>query len=268
MLASRFATRGRHRAFSLLEVIIASAVLAITVTGAVTAMYTSSRMSRDARYDIMAMEALNRQIELLKAADYENLGPPVANVPDFVGLATNNFVRGDSPLTPEPWETPFQYDPEYADNAPVFTVDYQWYGFGVATNGSDQDIQVDASTWPDDIDGSQFVGSYLTTPQGAWGGGGQIMRITGATASGTGASRRVRFTLTARLINDFTNDQQARVAFSAGTPYQIDGGKWCRVSVSWLPPWANARAAASGGTAEDYRQRRVRDVFIGDLNPT
>lgn len=266
MYPARFSTR--RRGFSLLEVIIASGVLAITVTGAITAMYVTSRMARDARYDIMAMEALNRQVELLKAGDYENLGPRYIDVPDFEGLPTNNYVRGDSPLAPEPWEAPLVYDPGVPDNAPTFTVDYQWYGFGIGTNGSDQDIQVDASTWPADIDGTEFIGSYLTTPQGPWTGGGQAMLITGATASGTGASRRIRFTLSARLINDFTNGTQARVAFGAGTPFQIDGGKWCRVSVSWLPPWAESRAAATGNTVETYRQTRIRDVFIGDIDPT
>lgn len=244
----------RRRAFTMVEVIVAAGILAITVLGAVSAMFVTSRMARDSRYEVMAMEAINRQIELIKATNYDQLGPG--------GPAGSNFVAGDGAT--EAWETPFQYDPEFAENSPQFIQSFQWYGFGVATNGSASTIQLDASTWPA---GVNFVGSFVTAPQISGSpGGAQMSRIVAQSDTGTGASRRIQFTLDARLTTSHTNSQNVDVAFGPGTICYIDGGKWCRVTVRWLPTWAKNKDINDPNNDEIIT--RSRDIFIGDPNPT
>lgn len=261
----------RRRAFTMVEVIIASAILAITVLAAITAMFAASRMARDARYDMMAMEALNRQVEVLRTSEYEYLGN-TSNVNyhpyNFVAAALDDNDTSDDAADREAWEDGFAYDPGHPDNAPIFTYNYEWYGFGVATGGSGNTLVIDATNWPDDVfaNVSDFVGSYVTSPvyqdeesEVDNPGGGQIARIQSASTTGVGAGRQITFNLDMQVTPDFTQVTALSPPFQAGTYYQMDGGKWCRVSVEWQPPWSEDPAD---------RQRRIRDIFIADPDPS
>jgi prepilin-type N-terminal cleavage/methylation domain-containing protein len=200
-------------AFSLLEVLIASTILAIVLLGAITGLLFVSRMSLAAQQDLMAMEVLERESELIRAApNYRALGDP-----DMAVAHPTNPVYTDQSFTIRRERV---YDPQFPDSAPIFTLDYTWYGFGEATGGSSDSLDFDQDDWPEGVD---MTGRYVILREGT--GAGQMARITDHTPG--------RFELDA-AFNGY-GISNLLVAPASGTRFEVDGGKWVRVTARWRP---------------------------------
>lgn len=207
-----------RRGLSLTEVLIASAILTVVTLGSIGSLVMSSRVSRDAVEDLMAVEFLNRQSELIKSNRfYTTLG-----VSDFTGT------------------TQFQYDPSDigADIAPTFDVTYEWYGFGTVTGATSTSVSFDGSAWPDDVD---FTGHRI------------LIRPTGLFSSAGIANISDHNTTTDTFTTDCAmnswTDSNWSFSVPTGAYFEVDGGKWCRVTLEWT-------------TASGTDRELSRDVFI------
>jgi hypothetical protein len=203
-------------------VLIASTILAIGVLGAVTGILFVTRMSLAARQDMIVAGLLNREVELIRAApSYEALGNP-----GMAGPHPTNPVYAERSFT-EPQVR--IADPQFPDSAPQFTIEYTWYGFGEATGGASNRLTFDQSGWPTGVD---FTGNYLILRQGP--GAGQMTLITDH-AEG-------QFDLDA-AVNGY-GISELLVPPAAGTRFEVDGGKWVRVTARWQStPNEDERAA-------------------------
>jgi prepilin-type N-terminal cleavage/methylation domain-containing protein len=200
-------------AFTLLEVLIASTILAIVLLGAITGLLFVSRMSLAAQQDLMAMEVLERESELIRAApNYAALGDT-----DRTGPHPTNPVYPDQSFTDERLRV---YDPQFPDSAPTFALNYTWYGFGEATSGSGDSLSFDENDWPEGVD---MTGRFVILRAGP--GAGQIARITSHTAG--------QFELDAAFNGYAISD--LLVPPGSGTRFEVDGGKWVRVTARWRP---------------------------------
>ncbi len=197
----------RPRAVTLVEVVIAVAIMAFVAVGAMGALVVSTKMAMHAQEDMMALEFMNRQVELIKSSGtYSNLG-----VSEFDTTET------------------FEYDPNFINNGPTFTVQYEWYGFGTLSSATNSTVTVDATGWPGDVvfdDGSgAFDGHYLILRDD-----NQIARITGHSKSGTTHTFTIDYTM-----NSWPTGTWGTLPL-AGDPFEVDGGKWCRITINWNSP--------------------------------
>ncbi len=223
----------------MLEVLIASGILAIVFLGAMTGLLFVTRMSQAAQQDLMAMEVLDRESELIRATpSYASLGPNSSHrggvrppLPPNVVYDTDvypdlSFSRPRRPNPVSDMDLPaIRYDP---DAGPVFAIDYTWYGFGVATGGTTGSLtfnETDPTTgersWPEGID---FTGSYVILREGP--GAGQMARITSHTAG--------QFELNA-AFNGYESSNLQIAPVAGQTTFEVDGGKWVRITARWRP---------------------------------
>jgi len=217
----RFPLSARRRAVTLIEVMIAALIMGVVTIGAITTLLVSSRMALNAQEDMMALEMLNRQVELVKSdGEYANIGTnQPSGVVDFFGTDT------------------IPYDPNFPDTAPVFTVEYEWFGFGTISSTTSNSMTFDSSDWPADT--PDFTDHFLILREG-----NQIARISADT--GPGSDTRT-FTIDYNL-NDWGNASWGTFPPN-GARFEIDGGKWCRITMSW--------EQAGGGT-----RTSSREVFV------
>ncbi len=205
--------RTRRRAVTLVEVVISAAILAFVSVGAMSALVVSTKMAMHAQEDMMALEFLNRQVELVKSTgSYANLG-----VSEFAGTEV------------------FEYDPNFTQNGPTFTVEYEWYGFGVVTSATTTSLSFNGSTWPGDVSfqnaAGEFDGHYVVLRRG-----NQVARITGHSKSGNTHTFSIDYAL-----NGWANSSWGTNPL-AGDAFEVDGGKWCRITVNWNSPQNSTNA--------------------------
>lgn len=220
----------RPRGLTLVEVVIATVIVMMVAGGAVSAILFSTRVALSAQEDMMALEMVNRQIEMLKSdGDYVQLGLPPGDPLKLPGAI-------------DYWnDVTFDYDPNFPANGPQFTVDHQWYGFGRVTGSTASSITFTATNWPTDVD---FTGRYVVIRNG-----NHIAKIT-ADSGGSGSRT---FTIDYAL-NGWGNSEWGVIPLP-GDRFEVDGGKWCRVTISWTSP-RNAEP-----TPENTRTVR-REVFV------
>jgi prepilin-type N-terminal cleavage/methylation domain-containing protein len=226
--------RGRSRrnreAFTLLEVVIASGILAIVLASAMTGILFVSRMSQAAQQDLMAMEVLERETELIRAApNYAALGDPA-----FSGPHPTNPAYDEQSFTEQRIRA---YDPNFENGGPTFRIDYTWYGFGEASGGAANRLEFDQTGWPEGVD---FEGNILILREGP--GAGQMARIDDHLEG--------QFVLNT-AFNGYTRAELV-VPPASGTRFEVDGGKWVRVTARWTPP---------GGGVERVVERML---FVGN----
>lgn len=231
-------SRQSSRALSLIEVLVSVGILAIIGVGSMAVMMYSERQTRHAIDDMVVLELLNRQTELVRSAQsYAQLGDP-AFAPGGSGALDST--------TPDPSFTRtrnFQYDPDDtygAANAPIFNITYQWYGFGTVTSSSATTISFDDSAWPADVD---FGGHRVLLRPSA---GTTAAAIADITAHGEGS-----FTCDS-AINDW-GESDFGFTVPAGMNFEVDGGKWVRVTISWSPDFQ-----LGGSQVRSFS----RDIFI------
>jgi prepilin-type N-terminal cleavage/methylation domain-containing protein len=207
-----------RRGVTLTEVVLAAAILGLVATGSTSAMLVASRMSRNALEDMVAMEFVNRQTELIKSNRFYNT------------LGTTQFTAGET----------FQYDPADfgARNLPTFTVNYAWYGFGFVTSSTGSSISFDQTGWPADVN---FAGHRV------------LLRPTAAQGTSSAIAQIVTHTNGRFVTNSAFNGWQSgdwEFAIPNGMYFEVDGGKWCRMTITWTP--------RGGRGTRTY----VRDVFV------
>lgn len=223
MLRTRFISPMR-RAVTLTEVVIAVGILALISAGSISTMLVSSRMSRDALEDLLALEVVNRQTELLRSigsGQYALLGTD--QVPEFFGTVT------------------FEGDPEIEGNLPEFNITYDWYGFGFATGGGTGGVSFDQSSWPSGVD---FTGHRVVLrPTGAI----RTSGIANITSHSNGS-----FSINAAINGHPVSGWGFNVP--AGTYFEVDAGKWVRMTASWT-------------TSSGSEREVVREIFLPWRSP-
>lgn len=204
------------RGVTLVEVLIASSILGVVALAAISITLAASRGSRDAIYDMMALELVNREIERLRSeGDFAQRGDATHANPLFVNSAT------------------FPYDPQFTDAGPEFTVNYEWFGFGRVASGSANSITFDASGWPDVGELPDMTLSFLTLPES-----GQIVRITDFSISdGVGT-----FTFNADIYEVDANPRPITVAPVVNERFYVDYGKWVHLTIEWTEPDGDQRS--------------------------
>lgn len=232
----RFRPRGRpaERGITLIEILIASGILAVVTLTAIGSMVMASALSRFAHEDMMAVEIANRQIELIRSApSYRHLGtlevwnttstPPSLTFPaflngDFTGSQYKAVYNDES----------VQYDPQFPANGPTFNISYEWYGFGVAQSATNNSITVRVFTGqPHYQDWSKvdFTGRRLLIREGS--GRGQIANITAQSSSASACTLS-----TSCALNGYsTTGWSVNPAF--GSYFEVDGGKTVKVTITW-----------------------------------
>ncbi len=213
--------RRSTRGVTLIEVLIASGILAIVSLATVSTLLAASRMSVSAQEDMMALEIVNRQVELVRSSGiYSNLGNP-SPIPS----GARNYVA-DEIIPSDPNFPSNGTDSSIIKNGVTFTVSYQWYGFGTISNASSNSISFDGTGWPDSLfpaSGTpKFVGRMVILRQG-----NQMAKITNHTKSGNTHTFTIDYDL-----NDYGTSNWGTTPL-VGEPFEVDGGKWVRVVVSW-----------------------------------
>lgn len=227
------ASAHKRRAMSLIEVMIAVGILAIVTLTSVTTMIGASRLARDAQEDMMALELVNQQIELVRAGvPYSSLGRT-----DLAGTDPDN----DATFT---LDRDIVYDEQFPTNGPTFTVSYRWSGFGtVEASGNNYIEYPDALGWGTDFD---YTGRHLLIRPDSVFKRSQIGLITSHDPS----TRRITVDC---ALNGWT-DANWSVNPPVGTNFEIDGGRTCQLTISWVP---------RGKPDDDDNRRTVtREVFV------
>lgn len=216
--------------FTLLEVVVAAMIIMMVAAGAISAILFSTRVAMAAQEDMMALEMVNRQVELLKSDGiYFQLGLP----PGDPGKITGEV---------DYWaDIEFDYDPNFPANGPRFTCDYQWYGFGRVTGATANTLTFNAQNWPTDVN---FTGRYLVMRSG-----NQLARITSDSGGNSSRTFGIEYDL-----NGWSGENWGTIPL-AGERFEVDGGKWCRMTISWTSP----RNAAD---TPDNTRSVQREVFI------
>jgi len=97
--------------------------------------------------------------------------------------------------------------------------------FGTVSSSASNSITFDASDWPADT--PDFTDHFILLSEG-----NQIAQITNDTG-GNGSTRT--FTIDYNL-NSWGTSTWGTLP-PAGTTFEVDGGKWCRITLSWDRPF-------------------------------
>jgi prepilin-type N-terminal cleavage/methylation domain-containing protein len=215
--------RTGRRAVTLVEVIVATAILAVAAAYSISAMIVAARMARTSQQELIAIEVLNRVVEQVRAAPlYNFLGDPTVAGTAPVGPGNSEDITFTHPRT-------IVYDADIAQNAITFTATFEWWGFGPVANASGTTLEFSTAGWPRNADGDveiDPVGRRVVIREGS--GRGQMAEITGFTETGTDTGR---FTVT-NAFNGWT-DANWMVTPNTTSFYEVDAGRNVRVTVTW-----------------------------------
>ena len=194
------------QAFTLLEVVIALALLAVASVAFTSGLVYSARTAKSAKTDVYAISVINRVIEELRSSDYDRLGG-----------STGAEARFLSPIL-------YDMDPDVPDaETTTFTVNVRFFGFGTiqsATGNSLTAVIPNSPAWPT-WRTDMFAGRYVMITTGS--GRGQVAYIQSNNANSLTISRDL----------DGTPGQGWIQAPAAGAGFVIDNGKMAEINVTW-----------------------------------
>lgn len=222
------------RGITLIEILIASAILTVVALTAIGSMVMASALSRFAHEDMMAVEIANRQIELIRSApSYRHLGirevwNTTSTPPEMINPA---FLNGD--FTGTSYKAVYndeavQYDPQFPANGPTFNIAYEWYGFGVVQSATNSTLSVQVFTgqpYYQDWSKVNFVGRRVLIREGS--GRGQIANITAQSSSASACTLS-----TSCALNGYSTSSWS-VNPGFGSYFEVDGGKTVKITITW-----------------------------------
>ncbi len=215
---------------SLVEVLIASAILAVITLAMFATLVLSTRISREAQRQLIALEVINRQAELIRGApNYFRLGVVDTDTGGW-GDTIEGFVHPDF----------VRSDPDNPDVTTTFRVRYEWSGFGLVRSADSNSFEAEIfRNQPYELDWGimDFTGHRVLLRDGQ--GAGQMANITDMdiTVSGgviTSVSFDIDCAFNGYSVSSWGLIPGLNAATNERTYFEIDGGKTCRITAEWL----------------------------------
>lgn len=193
----------RRAAFSLLEVMIAMAILLIVSLSFTTGVIFNARTGVRNKSELFALELINRTIEEMRnPAIYEQLGTSVGAAAVYLNPRT------------------FPYDPAEPADTVNYTVTCRFSGFGTVASASGSTLRANLignNAW----ETNEWQGRLVMVKRGT--GGGQVASITANDGN----------TLTISRNLDGTSGSGWYKNPVAGDYFEIDNGKTVEIIIDW-----------------------------------
>lgn len=196
--------RFRARGFTLIEAIIALSILLLVSLSFFASLLASSRSAQVGRANIYAIQLMDRILEELRAADFDNLGNTVT------GAAENRFNSNQT----------FNLQIANAVNLP-YTVSCKFLGFGTVASATATSLT------------PNFPANYPAWTTDQWKGRAVVVTDGVAKCCMAYVNSNTANTLTISRNLDGSGGGGWWTTPVAGDTYLIDNGKSVQVTITW-----------------------------------
>jgi prepilin-type N-terminal cleavage/methylation domain-containing protein len=200
--------KSQHRSgFTLVEVVIAMVIVAVTSIGFVASVIFSSRQSATNTDHLYAIQLAAKYGAMVRASNFTRLGDTTTSA----GAYERQFL---SPLTTH-------VDDQYPNSTTAFTVRVLFSGWGTVRSATPNTLTANLPAGQQPWGAGEWVGHYVVIAKGT--GRTQVMRIT----ANTGGTLTVTSDLTGATAGNWTQTPDTTSQF------YINNGKTARIAVSW-----------------------------------